>query len=115
MPFFLVRKKVGLKGQLHQFHAALGAGGLQVGEGGFDAALRCLFVQRKLTVRKQRVQLHDAQRLVGREQGGFDDAGDELLIHAVQSLESLAAPSSSNSLDNSSVAGASSPEARDFT
>ena len=65
-------------GGFRQFDAAAFAGGAQIGQRLFDAAFRRGFVDGE-----QPAHLHDGQRLVGRKQGGFDDAGDEVLIHGV--------------------------------
>src|SRR4249919_4145813 len=62
--------------EFDQFHAAFFAGIAQGFQRGFDAV-----VGRGLLLGKQRMQLCQRQRLVGREEGGFDYAGDEILIH----------------------------------
>ena len=64
-------------GDLDQFDAAsVRRPVAQRFERAFDAA-----VGRGLVQREQAVQLRQGQRLVGREQRGFDDAGDEGLVH----------------------------------
>jgi len=58
----------------------------------FDAAARTTLAQgfqrlfdtvgrRRLILGEQTVQLRQRQRLVGGKQGGFDDAGDQGLVH----------------------------------
>jgi len=63
-------------GDLDQLHAAFGGLLAQGFQRFFDAVGR-----RRLFFGEQRVQLRQRQRLVGGQQRGFDDAGDELLIH----------------------------------
>ena len=62
-----------------QFHAAFGAGIAQLFQRLLDAAGRG-----GLFLGEQSVQLRQGQRLVGRQQGGFDDAGDEGLVHSIR-------------------------------
>src|SRR5690606_6648405 len=61
---------------LDQLHAAFGAVLGKPFQRRFHAAGRG-----GLLLRKQRVQLRQGQRLVGRQQGGLDDAVDQRLVH----------------------------------
>ncbi len=65
-------------GHLDQFHATVGTGLAQQFQCALHAAGR-----RRLVFRKQPQQLRQRQRLAAGQQGGFDNAGDQRLIHSM--------------------------------
>ncbi len=92
-----------------QLHAARLAVGLQLRDRRLDGARR-----RRLVLRKQLAQLRQRQRLVGRQQRGFDDAVDQCLVHSLlRSVSGVMPPLAACSVSVSQLAPCGPPRRLD--